>query len=149
MDGDTTETNEATDPSTEPVGTADQVGEEQPGEAQASEERATEEQATEEKVSSEQMVGYLRKAHFEGTRGRRGYHQGEVNALLLRLIEAVEEGEPLGDIVRRTQPSQVRLEDGYDISQVDDFLAAVVDLDPNKASKPEVARSGLVAKLFG
>ena len=46
--------------------------------------------------------------------------------------------------------THVRLEDGYDHHQVDDFLAAVVDLDPHAdAARPEVARSGLIAKLFG
>jgi hypothetical protein len=32
---------------------------------------------------------------------------------------------------------------------VDDFLAAVVDLDPHADARPEVARGGLIGKLFG
>jgi DivIVA domain-containing protein len=113
----------------------------------------TEEQATaepEDRITCEQLVSYLRRAHFDGTRGRRGYHRGEVNAFLLRLIEAVEAGEPLADPVRRTHFTPVRLEDGYEPAQVDDFLKAVVDVDPNAgAARPELARSGLVSKLFG
>jgi DivIVA domain-containing protein len=61
----------------------------------------------------------------------------------------VQEEQPLADLVRRTKLTTVRLEDGYDQTQVDDFLAAVVDLDPHRAVRPEVARSGLIAKLFG
>lgn len=102
-----------------------------------------------EQVSAEQMLGYLRKAHFDGTRGRRGYHQGEVNALLLRLIEAVEAKQPLADLVRRTRLGTVRLEHGYEIREVDEFLAAVVDLDPHHAVKPQVGRSALITRLFG
>ena len=45
--------------------------------------------------------------------------------------------------------THVRLEDGYDHTQVDDFLAAVVDLDPHADARPEVARGGLIGKLFG
>ena len=44
----------------------------------------------------------------------------------------------------------LRLEDGYDAKQVDDFLAALVDLDPHaEPVRPAAARSGLVTKLFG
>jgi DivIVA domain-containing protein len=104
-----------------------------------------------DQVSPEQLVSYLRKAHFDGTRGRRGYHQGEVNAFLLRLAEAVEEGQPLAGLVRRQKLSQVRLEHGYEIREVDDFLAAVVDLDPHAHAhaKPAVGRSTLLTRLFG
>lgn len=102
-----------------------------------------------DKLTPEQLIGYLRKAHFDGTRGRRGYHQGEVNAFLLRLAEAVEEGEPLAGLVRRHKLTQVRLEHGYEIKEVDDFLAAVVDLDPHAHARPSLRRSGLVTKLFG
>ena len=102
-----------------------------------------------DRVSPEQLIAYLRKAHFDGTRGRRGYHQGEVNAFLLRLVEAVDEGEPLAGLVRRQKLTQVRLEHGYEIREVDDFLAAVVDLDPHAHTRPIVGRSTLLTRLFG
>ena len=102
------------------------------------------------KVSPEQLVDYLLKASFQTTLGKRGYQQWDVDAFLTRLVEATQAGEPLADLVRRTQFTPVRLEDGYDPTQVDDFLAAVVDLDPHAdPARPEVARSGLIAKLFG
>jgi DivIVA domain-containing protein len=104
---------------------------------------------TPDRVSPEQLVSYLRKAHFDSTRGRRGYHQGEVNAFLLRLAEAVQEGQPLAGLVRRQKLSQVRLEHGYEIREVDDFLAAVVDLDPHAHVKPAIGRSTLLTRLFG
>jgi DivIVA domain-containing protein len=102
-----------------------------------------------DRVTPEQLIGYLRKAHFDGTRGRRGYQQGEVNAFLLRLAEAVAEGEPLAALVRRQRFTQVRLEHGYEIREVDEFLAAVVDLDPHAHARPSLRRSSLVTKLFG
>jgi DivIVA domain-containing protein len=102
------------------------------------------------RVTPEQLRDYLSKASFGHTLGRKGYHQGEVDAFLLRLSEAVAEGEPLADLVRRHRFTHVRLEDGYEIGQVDDFLAAAVDVDPNAAAaKPELQRSGLITKLFG
>jgi DivIVA domain-containing protein len=102
------------------------------------------------RITPEQLRDYLSKASFGQTLGRKGYHQGEVDAFLVRLSEAVAEGEPLADLVRRHRFTHVRLEDGYETSQVDDFLAAVVDLDPNAtAAKPELRRSGLLTKLFG
>jgi DivIVA domain-containing protein len=107
--------------------------------------------ATEDHLTADQLVDYLTRASFATTIGRRGYHQGEVGALLTRLAEDVQAGEPLADAVRRTRFTTVRLEDGYDQTQVDDFLAAVVDLDPHAAGavRPEIARSGLIGKLFG
>ena len=103
----------------------------------------------EPQLTPEQLIGYLEKAHFDGTRGHRGYHIGEVNAFLLRLVEAVHEGQPLGVLVRRQKFTPVVVEHGYDCSQVDHFLAAVVDLDPHAHVRPEVHRSALLTKLFG
>ena len=99
----------------------------------------------------EQLCDYVARASFATTLGRRGYQQSEVDALLVKVTETLREGEPLVDLVRRTNLTQVRLEDGYDPGQVDVFLAAVVDLDPNAAAarRPEVGRSGLITKLFG
>jgi DivIVA domain-containing protein len=103
-----------------------------------------------DQLSAEQLVSYLRQAHFEGTRGRRGYQISEVNAFLERLAEAVQEGESLKHLVRRQRFTQVRLEHGYDMHQVDHFLTAVVDLDPHASgAKPDVRRSPLLTKLFG
>jgi DivIVA domain-containing protein len=102
------------------------------------------------RITPDQLRDYLSKASFGKTLGRKGYHQGEVDAFLVRLAEAVAEGEPLADLVRRHRFTHVRLEDGYEPSQVDDFLAAVVDLDPNAtAVTPEISRSGLLTRLFG
>ncbi len=102
------------------------------------------------RITPEQLRDYLAKASFGHTLGRKGYHQGEVDAFLVRLSEAVTEGEPLAELVRRHRFTHVRLEDGYETHQVDEFLAAVVDLDPNAvAARPEVARSGFLTKLFG
>ncbi len=103
-----------------------------------------------EAVTAEQLCDYLGRASFASTLGRRGYAQGEVDAFLTRLAEAVRAEEPLADLVRKVRFTPVRLQDGYDGAQVDDFLAAVVDLDPHAgAPRPEVGRSGLIAKLFG
>ena len=118
--------------------------------ADTNEESPATEQEPAVQLSPEQLADYLSRAHFATTIGRRGYQQGEVDAFLTRLTEAVAIGEPLADLVRRTKITSVRLEDGYDTHQVDDFLAAVVDLDPHAlAEKPEIGRSGLVSKLFG
>ena len=110
---------------------------------------ATEPDAT-DAVTAEQLCGFLSRAAFGHTRGRRGYHQGEVDAFLTRLTEAVQAGEPLADLVRRQRFTPVRLEDGYETGQVDEFLAAAVDVDPHAGvARPEVERSGLIGKLFG
>ncbi len=126
MDGDTTESTQATDPTEHP-------------------------DTEPERVSVEQLCDYVGRASFATTLGRRGYQQGEVDALLIKVAETLRAGEPLADLVRRTHLSTVRLEDGYDPTQVDDFLAAVVDLDPHPeaAPRPDLGRSGLVTKLFG
>jgi DivIVA domain-containing protein len=102
------------------------------------------------RITPEQLRDYLAKASFGRTLGRKGYHQGEVDAFLARLSEAVAEGDPLAELVGRHRFTHVRLEDGYETSQVDDFLAAVVDLDPHAtAATPELRRSGLLTRLFG
>ncbi len=131
MDGDTTEITETTDPAdpTTPEATPRQ---------------------SDDRVTAEQLCGYVERVSFATTLGRRGYQQSDVDTLLVKLTEALRAGEPLADLVRRTQLTPVRLEDGYDKSQVDDFLTAVLDLDPHAdLARPEVARSGLIAKLFG
>lgn len=109
------------------------------------------EQPDAERVSADQLSDYLVRAHFATTLGRRGYRQAEVEAFLVQLAEAVRAGEPVADLVRRHRFSQVRLEDGYDESQVDEFLAAVADLDPlsEAPAAPEVRRGGLLTRLFG
>jgi DivIVA domain-containing protein len=101
-------------------------------------------------ITSEQLRDYLARATFAQTRNRKGYQQAEVDLFLDRLSEAVEEGEPLAELVRRQRFDHVRLEDGYDIKQVDDFLAAVVDLDPHAVGeRPELRRSSRLTRLFG
>jgi DivIVA domain-containing protein len=101
-------------------------------------------------VSAEQLCDYVERAAFAKTLGRRGYHQSEVDALLVKVAETLRAGQPLADLVRHTHLTHVRLEDGYDHGQVDDFLEAVVDLDPHAGTpRPEAGRSALVAKLFG
>jgi DivIVA domain-containing protein len=103
-----------------------------------------------EHVSAEQLCDYVERASFAKTLGRRGYQQSDVDALLIRVAEALRAGEPLADLVRHTHLGHVRLEDGYDHTQVDHFLAAVVDLDPHADTpRPEAGRGGLVGKLFG
>jgi DivIVA domain-containing protein len=137
------ETEQPTEPLTEPI---DPVAE-QPVEQAPHETGEPARSEPVEQVSAEQLVSYLRQAHFEGTRG---YQISEVNAFLVRLTEAVQEGEPLKQLVRRQRFTQVRLEHGYDMHQVDHFLAAVVDLDPHASgARPEVRRSPLLTKLFG
>jgi DivIVA domain-containing protein len=114
------------------------------------EQQTAEQQAAADRVSAQQLVGFLQRASFATTLGRRGYQQGEVDAFLLKLAESVQAGEPLAELVRRTRFTTVRLEDGYDTSQVDDFLAAAVDLDPHADRvRPEVGRSERITKLFG
>ena len=133
VDGDTTDTSEATDPTQTP----------EAADAEQSEPPAVQ-------LTAEQLCDYVERASFATTLGRRGYQQSDVDALLGRVCEALRAGEPLADLVRHTHLTHVRLEDGYDQHQVDDFLAAVVDLDPQaEAERPEVARGGLIAKLFG
>jgi DivIVA domain-containing protein len=132
VDGDTTETSETADPTQTPEATDTEQPEPQP-----------------ERVSADQLCDYVERVSFATTLGRRGYQQGEVDALLVRVAEALRAGEPLADLVRNTHLTHVMLEDGYDHTQVDDFLAAVVDLDPHADARPEVARGGLIAKLFG
>jgi DivIVA domain-containing protein len=116
VDGDTTEITETAEPTT-PEAAESVQHESEPPEQPA--------------VSAEQLCDYIERASFGTTLGRRGYQQVDVDALLGKLSESLRAGEPLADLVRRTHLTRVRLEDGYDKSQVDDFLAAVVDLDPN------------------
>ena len=132
VDGDTTEISETADPTQTPEATDTEHPAPQP-----------------ERVSAEQLCDYVERVSFATTLGRRGYQQSEVDALLVKVAETLRAGEPLADLIRHTHLTHVRLEDGYDHTQVDDFLAAVVDLDPHADAQPEVARSGLIAKLFG
>ncbi len=133
VDGDPTDTSETTEATQTPVG----------ADAEHPEPQA-------ERLSAEQLCDYVERASFATTLGRRGYQQSEVDALLGRVAETLRAGEPLAELVRHTHLTHVRLEDGYDHTQVDDFLAAVLDLDPHAdAARPEVARGGLIAKLFG
>jgi DivIVA domain-containing protein len=135
VDGDPTNTSEQQETTEQPA---------------ATEQQAAAQDAQAEHLSAEQLCDYVERASFAKTLGRRGYQQSEVDALLVRVTEALRAGEPLADLVRHTHLSHVRLEDGYDHTQVDDFLAAVVDLDPNADTpRPETGRSGLVGKLFG
>jgi DivIVA domain-containing protein len=134
VDGDATETTgtDATEPTTP------EVTEPEPRDPPA------------ERLSALQLRGYVERASFATTLGRRGYQQGEVDALMVKISETIRAAQPLADLVRRSQLTAVRLEDGYDAKQVDDFLAAVVDLDPHaEPVRPAAARSGLVTKLFG
>jgi DivIVA domain-containing protein len=132
VDGDTTETSETADPTQTLEATDTEHPEPQP-----------------ERVSAEQLCDYVERVSFATTLGRRGYQQSEVDALLVKVGETLRAGEPIADLIRHTHLTHVRLEDGYDHNQVDDFLAAVVDLDPHADARPEVARGGLIAKLFG
>ncbi len=143
VNGDTTE---ATGPSDTSEATEPAVTPEAP---EATHAEHPEPQA--ERLTAEQLCDYVARASFATTLGRRGYQQPEVDALLVKVTETLREGEPVADLVRRTQLPTVRLEDGYETAQVDDFLAAVIDLDPNAeaAQRPEVGRSGLITKLFG
>jgi DivIVA domain-containing protein len=132
VDGDTTETSETADPTQAPAATDNEHPEPQP-----------------ERVSAEQLCDYVERVSFATTLGRRGYQQSEVDALMVKVAETLRAGEPLADLIRHTHLTHVRLEDGYDHNQVDDFLAAVVDLDPHAEARHEVARSGFIGKLFG
>ncbi len=106
---------------------------------------------TRSRSAPRQLCDYLARASFASTTGlRSGYLQGEVDAFLAHLVEAVRAGEPLRPLVRKARFTSVRAEEAYETGQVDDFLAAVVDLDPHaQAPRPEVGRSGLLTKLFG
>jgi len=140
VDGDTTETSETRETTDATVTTLEVTDAEHPEPQPAR-------QA--EGVSAEKLCDYVERANFATTLGRRGYQQGEVDALLVRVTEALRAGVPLADLVRNTHLTHVMLEDGYDHTQVDDFLAAVVDLDPHADARPEAARGGLISKLFG
>jgi DivIVA domain-containing protein len=140
VDGDPTQSSELTEPVETPV---------EPPVAADTEQPEPQPQPPAERLSVEQLCDYVARARFATTFGRRGYQQCEVDALLVNVAETLRAGEPLADLVRHTHLTHVRLEDGYDTSQVDDFLAAVVDLDPHADARPEVARGGLIGKLFG
>jgi DivIVA domain-containing protein len=140
VDGDPTQSSELTEPVETPV---------EPPVAADTEQPDPEPQPPAERLSVEQLCDYVARARFATTFGRRGYQQSEVDALLVNVAGTLRAGAPLADLVRHTHLTHVRLEDGYDTSQVDDFLAAVVDLDPHADARPEVARGGLIGKLFG
>ena len=152
MDGETNQIDTFTPDAVEPVVAAPPAGDPSTAEPVALEPvaEAADAPAEGERLSAEQLCDYLARASFATVLGRRGYQQDEVDVFLAKLAASIREGEPLKDLVRRTRFTTVRLEDGYDPHQVDDFLAAVVDLDPNAAAeRPEVARGGLISKLFG
>ena len=104
-----------------------------------------------ERLTAEQLCDYVARASFATTLGRRGYQQTEVDALLVKVTETLREGEPVATwSAGRTSPRSGS-RTATRPRQVDDFLAAVIDLDPNAeaAHRPEVGRSGLITKLFG
>ena len=124
MDGDTTETSETTDPTQPP---------------EATDTERPEPQA--ERVSVEQLCDYVARASFATTLGRRGYQQSEVDALLVKVAETLRDGRAARGPGPAHAAHHVRLEDGYDPTQVDDFLAAVVDLDPNADAREARGRA--------
>ena len=80
---------------------------------------------------------------------------GEVDYLLDRLEAAVSKGQPLTPIIEATTLSEVRLREGYEIAEVDAFLATLRDRDADPAPALAAEQSvvteqrGLFARLFG
>ena len=102
-------------------------------------------------MSVEQLCDYVARASFATTLGRRGYQQSEVDALLVKVAETLREGEPLADLVRRTQlthgPAGGRLRP--DAGRRLPRGRGRPGSERRAAEKPEIGRHGLVAKLFG
>jgi DivIVA domain-containing protein len=73
----------------------------------------------------EDLARRIQEVAFTPVRLREGYDMGQVDALLDRLIAAVERGEDVSALVDGARFVPVRLREGYDMGEVDQFLASV------------------------
>lgn len=93
------------------------------------------------------LVRRLQEISFPATRLREGYDQGEVDALVNELSEAVRRGEAIAPLVDAARFTPVLVRDGYEIGAVDAFLdafsreaaaAGLIERDPARALAQEV-----------
>jgi DivIVA domain-containing protein len=70
------------------------------------------------------LVERITQARFTPVRLRHeGYEMGEVDDLLDRVVAALGSGDPVIPVLDAAQLGHVRLREGYDIGEVDRFLA--------------------------
>jgi DivIVA domain-containing protein len=70
------------------------------------------------------LVESITQARFRPVRLRHeGYEMSEVDDLLDRVVAALGRGEPVVPVLDGARLSRVRLREGYDIAEVDRFLA--------------------------
>lgn len=69
------------------------------------------------------LVESITQARFKPVRLRHeGYDMSEVDDLLDRVVAALGRGEPVVPLLDSARLSRVRLREGYDIVEVDQFL---------------------------
>ncbi|MCR1784764.1 DivIVA domain-containing protein [Nocardioides carbamazepini] len=71
------------------------------------------------------LPAFIRAARFKPVRVVHGYHMGDVDALLDRLVEEVEAGRPVRPLIDAAALRTTRWREGYDRSEVDALLAEV------------------------
>lgn len=72
------------------------------------------------------LVEEITQARFRPVRvTREGYDMGQVDDLLDRIVAALGRGEPVGPLLDGARLAHVRLREGYDIDEVDGFLASL------------------------
>lgn len=70
------------------------------------------------------LVEAITTARFTPVRLRHeGYDMGAVDALLDRVVEGLGRGEPVQGVLDEARLPHVRWREGYDIAEVDAFLA--------------------------
>jgi DivIVA domain-containing protein len=69
------------------------------------------------------LVEAITTARFSPVRLHEGYEMAAVDDLLDRIVEALGRGEPVAGLLDGAQLGRVRFREGYDIDEVDRFLA--------------------------
>jgi DivIVA domain-containing protein len=77
---------------------------------------------SERSAEQQRLVDEIETVLFKPTHFRKGYSMVPVDELLDRAAQAISAGEPLAPLLRVELPT-VTVRAGYDIEQVDDFIA--------------------------
>ena len=95
---------------------------------------------------SAEIAARIKSVRFTAVRTGECYPVGAVDLVLDHLQAAALRGEPLQPLIEHLKLPVDRMREGYDIAEVDAFLAALRDGTPLPEAPP---KAGLVARLFG